>query len=414
METRTLLQIVLGTIVAAIAVIGVALVYELTRSPETKVVEKRFEQNVEEEEDENRWADRGEEAIELVETSKVRGLDSKLRELIGVDDSTVTVGTVIESDSFVAEKLQLDGPERVGWEAEWWGETKYGAHYYLVQYAFEDANVRVGPTWLVSLKDEKVVPKNLDAQVVSAPDQAVESEYYDNENRVVSAMVRHTFESGVNLGGTLLVYFEDRTNFEEGDEVLGWTIQHDREERYTAYFQWVEDEKPTYARFEFDYDRKALKAANLHAGNIMRVGESFEEKEPVSVLPNQFDPDAERASEQWTGAAAEAYQEAERRDTFEALGTILNERNLISALEWLLRVRAKTPSEFEECKEKRACKWKTEQREEGVYSVTYVYDLGSGKQEIGWEVHLTDEGSNEIEPVGRGAELAYRAVRPRN
>lgn len=422
METRTLLQIVLGTIAAAIVVIGVALVYELTRSPSTQIIEKRFEQEKKEKKEEkNPWEDREQEAIELVKNKEVGELEDETLEMIGVEEEddeerTVTIAQVIKNDTFVAEKLHLGGPKRKGWEAEWWGETKYGPYFYLVQYGFEDANVTIGPTWLVQLEDEKVVPKNISAQVATNPKEAVESEYYGKSERVVTAMVQHTFESGVNLGGTLLTYFDERTDMKEDDEVLGWTIQHEREEIYTAYFQWVESGEPTYARFEFDYERKALKAANLHAGNIMRAGESFEEKEPVSVLPTQFDSDADSPSEQWTGAAGEQYRNAtgEKRDTFEALGTVLNERNLITALEWLLRVRAKTPEEFEKCKKKRNCSWKTDRKEEGIYSVTYAYDLGEGEQEIEWKVELKDDEENQIQPVGRLSKLAYRAVNPRH
>jgi len=422
METRTLLQIVLGTIAAAIVVIGVALVYELTRSPSTQIIEKRFEQEKKEKEERNHWEGREEEAIELVEDAGVGELGDESREILGVDaesdeEGGVTVADVIGNDDFVAETLKLGGPQRKGWEAEWWGETKYGPYFYLVQYSFEDANVTVGPTWLVQLEDEKVVPKNITARAATNPKEAVDSEYYGKSERVVTAMAQHTFESGVNLGGTLLTYFDDRTDMEEKDEVLGWTIQHERAEIFTAYFQWVESGNPTYARFEFDYERKALKASNLHAGNIMRAGESFEEKEPVSVLPTQFDPEADSSSEQWTGAAGEQYRQAtgEKRDTFEALGTVLNERNLITALEWLLRVRAKTPDEFEACKKKRKCSWKTDRKEDRVYSVTYVYDLGEGEQEIEWEVKLNgDDEENAIRPVGRLSKLAYRAVTPRH
>lgn len=412
METRTLLQVLLGIIASAVVVLGVLIVWELTRSPET-IVEKTFEKKKETKEvEKNPWEDRQKEAISLVEKQEVAGLEDEVRESFDLEETT-TVGQLMGHEKFVAEKLKLGGPEPSGWEAEWWGKTKYGAHYYRVTYGLKDGALTIGPTWLVSLKDKKVVPKNVTAKVATNPKDGVESEYYDKADKVVSAMTKHTFKPGINLAGTLLLYFEQRASKEEEDTILGWTIQHDRENLFKAYFQWREGDESTYAEFEFDYDRKRLKAVNLHAGNIMRVGEQFEEKEPVDIMPRSFDPEADRPSNQWTGRAAKAYRQPKYRDRFRALGTILNEKDLISSLEWLLTAQAKTADQFEECKQKRKCSWKPEELEEDLYKVTYVYNVGSGEQQIEWKVNLDDE-DNAIEPVGRVSKLAYRVVNPRN
>jgi len=412
METRTLLQILLGIIASAVVVLGVLIVWELTRSPETifeKTLEKQEETKTVEK---NPWEDRAKEAISLVEKQKVADLDDQMREEFELGEST-TVGQLVEHEKFLAEKLKIGGAEPSGWEAEWWGETKYGAHYYRVTYGLKDGALTIGPTWLVSLKEKKVVPKNVTAKVATNPEAGVESEYYDKADKVVSAMTKHTFKSGINLAGTLLLYFEQRASNEEEDTILGWTIQHDRENLFKAYFQWQEGDESTYAEFEFDYDRKRLKAVNLHAGNIMRVGEQFEDKKPVDIMPRSFDPEADRPANQWTGRAAKAYRQPKYRDRFRALGTILNEKDLISSLEWLLTAQAKTAEQFEECKQKRKCSWKPEELEEDVYRVTYVYNVGSGEQNIEWKINLDDE-ENAIEPVGRISKLAYRVVNPRN
>ena len=421
METRTLLQVVLGIIFSAVAVIGVLIVYELTRSPETTIIQKTFQQETDQEEvEKNKWEDRQKEAVDLVEETKLGELSEKGREIFELEeeDEPPTIGEALENQRFVTDLLKIEGPKRSGWEAEWWGETKYGAHFYLVRHGFEDGEITVGPTWLVSLKDEKVVPKNIEARVATNPEQAVDSEYYDKADEVVSAMIKHTFESGVSLAGTLLVYFEQRAENKEDDTIIGWTIQHDRENLFKAYFQWKEGNQPTYAEFEFDYERKALKAVNLHAGNIMRVGESFEEREPVNILPSSFDPEANRPSEQWTGRAAKAYEREKYRDRFRALGTVLNDDDLVSALEWLLTAQAKTAEDFEKCREpqdgsKPKCRWKPEEQEEELYRVTYLYDLGGGDKKIKFDVHL-DEEEHPIKPVGRVSTLAYRVVNPRN
>lgn len=416
METRTLLQIALGTIISAIIIIGVALVYELTRSPETKIIEKTFtEKKSAPEVEKNPWEDREEEAIALVKGTEVGEMTDETRELFELEeDESITLGELLEHEEFRSEKLKIGSAEPKGWEGDWWEETKYGDHFYLVTYVFEDAHIDIGPSWLVDLKKEKVVPKNIDAQVATEPKEAVESDYYDKAGEVVSAMTKHTFESGVTLAGTLLLYFEQRAESAEEDSILGWTIQHHRGNLFRAYFQWREGNEPAYAEFDFDYDRKALKAVNLHAGNIMRVGEEFEEKEPVDILPRSFEPEANRPEDQWTGKAAKAYAQPAHRSRFRALGTILNEADLISAIEWLLRAQAKTASEFDECKKKRKCRWKPDEKEEDVYRVTYLYNLGSGDEKIEWDVQFEGDDEESIEPVGRISKLAYRVVNPRN
>lgn len=419
METRTILQIVLGVIFSAVALVGVLIVYELTRSPETMIIEKTFQKEKEEKKEEkNKWEDREKKAIELVKAMEVGEMSEDTREMFGLsedkeeDEERPTVGKALENDEFVKKLLKLDTPEPKGWQAEWWGQTKYGAYFYLVKYGFQDANITVGPTWLVSLKDEKVVPKNVTAKVATNPEGSVESEYYDKADEVVEAMIKHTFESGHTLAGTLLVYFERRADSKEDDTILGWTIQHDRDEIFKAYFQWLEGNEPTYAEFEFDYDRKALKAVNLHAGNIMRVGETFEETEPVDILPKSFNPEADRESDQWTGAAAKAYAKRKFRDRFRALGTVLNETDLIGSIEWMLRAQAKTAEQFEQCKKKRKCRWKPKEKESDVYRVTYIYNLGSGDKKIQWDVDLNKD-ADKISPVGRVSKLAFRVVHPR-
>jgi len=418
METRTILQIILGVVVSAVVLIGVLIVYELTRSPET-IVETQFEE-VEREKtvEKNKWEDREDEAIGLVEKEPVGEMSDGTRRLLELEeDEETTIGAALEHSEFVAEKLNIAGTEPVGWEAEWWGETKYGDHYYQVRYAFEDVAITIGPTWLVSLEKEKVVPKNVTAQVATMPDDGDDSEYYDKSREVVSAMTKHTFDNGLTLAAALILYFNERAETQGEDTILGWTIQHEREQMFRAYFQWREKDETTYAEFEFDYERKALKPVNLHAGNFMREGEDFEKIEPVDILPKSFNPDATRASERWTGRAAEAYENPKHRQRFEALGTVLSQEDLISSLEWLLRAQAKTAEEFEQCKKPQGgnppkCRWKPEKQEADLYRVTYEYDLGDGAKKIQWDVDLSAD-EDPISPVGRVSKLAYRVVFPR-
>ncbi len=411
MDIRRILQVVLGALIASILLLGAVIVYQLTREPSTVVVRNVQEDEQEEttEESQHKWEGRGEQAVALVQETSIGELDQKTRSHLSRDDVS-TLGALVEHGWFVEHRLHTSDFESAGWRAEWWGETKYGASYYRVQYAFRDGAVVVGPTWLVDLKRDEVVPKNVLARVATSPEEGISSEYYDKSEEVVSAMTRHTFDSGLTLAGALLLYFERRTTDRE-DDLQGWTIQHDRDALFTAYFQWREDDRTIYAEFDFDYDRKALKAVNLHAANIMQRGEQFESSDPVDILPTHYNPDARRPGAQWTGPARDQYRDPDKRDHLDALGTVLHKQEMIGALEWLLRVRTKTPEQFDKCKSDRNCKWNPEERDDGTYRVTYIYDLGEGEQTIGWDVDLEDEA---LEPVDRVSRLAYRVVHLRN
>lgn len=426
MDTRLILQIALGAIVVLILVVGGLILFEVTRDADTEVIERVVERDDEPEERENPWAssENREAAISLVERRTVEG-----------DDDERTVAEVLEDDEFVADKLALGDVEQNGWESTWWGETKYGPHFYLVRYQYEDANITVGPAWLVDLKEQEVVPKNVLAQVAESPEKGAESEYHDKADQVVGAITNHRFDSGVNLGGALLVYFSERAGDSDEDTIVGWTIQHDRGNKFDAYFQWVEDGEPTHAEFKFDYDRKALRADNLQAAHIMRAGEEFDESDkPVDIHPRAYDTDKGT----WVGGQCEKQPD---QDGCVALATVLEEDELTESLGWLLTAQAKTPDQFEACKEKGNCRFMPEPNEDGTFRILYVFnlerdekfnpsdsdpewacefslkadqeddDFASRGDCVAWDVD-PDEGT--IKPVGRTSELAYRAIRPRS
>ena len=308
-----------------------------------------------------------------------------------------------------------------------------------MRYVFKDANIKIGPTWLVDLKTQKVVPKNVLAGVAESPEKGMDSEYYDKRQQVVSAITNHRFETGLNLGGALLMYFEKRTDTTEDDTILGWTIDHDRGDLFEAYFQWEEAGEPTYAHFVFDYDRKALRAVNLQAADIMRAGEKFEASEPANILPKSYNPDAQRSSERWLGPARKACRARKNRARCRALASILEKDQLIESLEWLLTAQAGSKKDFDACVEKKNCRWKPERKGEDEYRVIYVYNLDketefnpraadeawscpyslSNKDKkdtsskgncVAWDINVK---TDEITPVDSTSELAYRAIHPR-
>lgn len=443
MDPRLALQIALGAIITFIVVLGGLIIYTLTSEAETVVVDRVVEQDEVVAEKKNPWEDKGEAAIALVKRVEVEGLESdEDKGKKKADDEEVaptTVGQLLDDETFIKDKLKITSAEPVGWEATWWGETKHGPSFFLVRRAFQDANIKIGPTWLVDLKTQKVVPKNVLARVTENPKAGVESDYYDKAEQVVSAMTNHRFESGLNLGGALLLYFEQRADTSEEDTILGWTIDHDRGHIFEAFFQWVEAGEPTYAHFIFDYKKKALRAVNLQAANIMRTGEQFTQKERVSIMPKSYNPKGERRSKRWLGRSRKVCRMRSQRDKCNALDSILQEKDLIESVEWLLTAQADTPEDFEVCQEKHNCRWKPEEKGKDEYRVIYIYNLGKDtpfnprdpddawtcglglkvdKDEAGekgncvaWDINLK---SGDIKPVDHTSALAYRAIHPRS
>lgn len=404
MDTRTILQIVLGGIISLIVVVGVLIVIALTRDAETVIVQQAVAEQREARERKNPWADQGDAAIALVQRSRIQG-DSGLGE-----DGPQSVGELMSSEAFIKDKLKITGAEPEGWHAQWWGETQYGPSFFLVRYGFKDANIRIGPAWLVDLRTQKVVPKNVLAQVASEPEKGVGSKYYDQAAQVVSAITNHRFPAGINLGGALLLYFEQREGSGEGDAVLGWTIDHDRDHLFRAYFQWTEGEEQSYAEFEFDFDKRALRAVNLQAAQIMRVGEEFEPTDRVSIMPGTYDPKQRVASNRWLGPARTQCRQPRHRDGCKALAMLLDQSDLIETLEWLLTAQADTAEAFEACKEEHKCLWMPEARGDGIYRIKYIYNLDDQEETIAWDVNLRQE---EVDAADRVSQLSQRAVNPR-
>lgn len=413
METRTILQIALAVIVLAVVGLGGYIIWEFTREAETTVVQEVVMAEPPSEEYINPWSNKGDAAISLVKRVQITpplfpsDEDDKKKKRNGDEEEDApTLGEVMENEKFVAEVLKIKG-EPIGWRAQWWEETKYGPSFFLVRHSFRDADILVGPAWLVDLKTQKVVPKNLPARVAENPKAAMQSEYYDKKKQIVSAIANHRFDGGMSLSGALLVYFE-RMKAADKDTIEGWTIDHDRGNLFRAYFQWVEGGEPTYAEFEFDFDAKALKPVNLQAANIMRVGEDFE-RERVSIMPASYDPKASKRN-RWKGPARKQCRTASNRARCNALAMILDEAEVVESLEWLLTARSEGPEEFEKCQEARDCSWRPEAGE-GKYAIRYVYKLGDdAERTVSWEVNLK---TGEIIPTDRISSLAFSAIRPR-
>jgi hypothetical protein len=416
METRRLLQIVLVVIVLLVVGMGSFIVWSLTRKADKQIVREVIADSGPKVERVNPWSTKGAGAIELIKLQTVTinkeytAEEQAKRKGQPPEQEVIKLGELLEREAFIRTRLKIKAPEKVGWAAQWWGETKFGPSFFLVTYSYKDENILVGPQWLVDIKTGKLVSKNVLARVAMDPIKNMEDAYHDKHEQVVSALANHRFESTLNLSGALLLYFEQREEGAEGDKILGWTIIHDRGALFKAYFQWVEAGAPTYAEFEFDYDKKALKAINLQAANVMRIGEDFVKTTRVSILPNSYDPEA-KPDKRWGGEAAKQCQTDEAKDRCQAMSAVFEQREIVESLEWLLTVQSGKAEDFDSCKLARNCSWGAKEVNEGVYAVSYNYNLdGKRARQVTWEIGLKNSA---ITPKDRTSSASYLAVHPR-
>lgn len=298
--------------------------------------------------------------------------------------------------------------DAVGWQARWAKEA-----WYFVSYNRRDGLINVGPTWLVNVKDGRILPKNTMARAGMKPGLANAKKHFEHERQVIGSIANHSFDSGVTLGGIMLIHFSGITR-SEGDHIVGWTILHDYGDSYRAYFQWIENGEPTYADFEFDYKKKALRSRNLQAANLMNLGGDFERTERVSIMPASYNPAEPVPAKRWTGKSYKACKAKANAARCRALAKILSDQALINSVEWLLTTRAGDAAKFSACKTDRRCKWTPRVKKAGVFEVEYSYELDSDQGEKGGKATwLIDVRKNKIMPQDELAEMAFLAVNPR-
>jgi hypothetical protein len=397
MESRTVLSIITVFLVATALSMGALLVYYHFGAPSEAVAMDAIPLQ-EAPELANPWSLQGDAAVALVRR-KVRKKNN---------EDLKTVGELLATD-WPKKTLGLRG-EKKGWTAVWWGETSFGPSYFLVRHVIQDDAVDLGPAWLVDLKTQRVVAKNQEARLVESSTPEIVRSYRDKEREIITMVSQHRFTGGISLAGAILLYFENRKSTSETSSITGWTISHDQKSIYLASFQWKEGDRTQYAAFEFDYEKKALKASNLQAGEIIRVGESFD-RSRVDIMPRQYNPKARRAGNRWKGAAKKACNKPRNRSRCEAFASLLAESGIIESLEWLLTARVGSASAFDLCKEDRRCKWIPKVSDKGGFTVSYHYQIGSAPEvTISWSVGLNP---TKILPLDSLAALAFRSVRAR-
>ncbi len=414
MTRREILYLILSFIVTILLLLVVVAALILSQKPDVQIVWKQnqTETQAAAEKQKGKWEDKEKVAIALVKNFQVPApppKDAPKGRPRKEEPELITLKELAES-SFFEDTFQLGGMKREGWQARYLKDA-----YYFVTWRYRDGLVGTGPTWLVDVKNKKVMPK--DALAAAALNPAQAKEQAKIEQQVISSITNHTFESGLNLGGVMLIHFANILEKQKDDSILGWTVVHEYDDIYRAYFQWLDNGEPTYAEFEFDYGDKALRGRNLQAANLMQLGQSYEKTERVQILPTTYNPDADRPADRWTGASRAACAKPDNKDRCDALASILQDRELVSALEWLLTAAVDSPEQLEQCKESRACSWKPEKLESGGYRIHYVYNLDpkadpAKEQTVTWDIDLKAKPPR-ITPQGRLSEMAYRAVHTR-
>jgi len=412
MSKRQILYVVLSFAVTLILVLAMVAVIIITDKPQVEIVWQKGQQaeQAAENRKKGKWEDKEKDAIRLVRKLEVPAPPDKDNPRRKDDESTISIND-LSRKGFFEETFNLTGHEKIGWTAKYLKDS-----YYFVSYRYKDELVYTGPTWLVDVKKQVVMPKDAMALATLSPGSAEAREYNKVEQQVISSIINHTFPGGINLGGIMLIHFAELPSKRDTDHILGWTVVHEYDDIYTAFFQWVDDGEITYAEFEFDLGEKALRGKNLQAANIMQIGRDFEQTSPVKILPTTYNPDASNPASRWTGASRKACSNPQYKDQCNALATILQDRELVTALEWLLTASVDDPEKFEACKEDRRCRWKPERLDEGKYRIHYEYNLDANAdakkaQTVTWDVNLKAK-NNQIVPQTKLSDMAYRAVHP--
>lgn len=419
MSKRQILMLVLSLTATLVAVLLLAVVLLLLEKPQVNIV---WTQGTEapkaaKKVKKGKWEGKEKLAIKLIRTlqvpdpaaAEVKGR-KKRRKKKDEPPPMVSVDKLI-TDKFFESRFKLKDLEAVGWEARFLKKS-----YYFVSYKHREGLINQGPTWLVDVARKKVLPKNIMARAAMNPAEVKVAEYFERERQVIGAIASHSFEGGVKLGGIMLIHFAKLPAHGEDDEISGWTVVHDYGDNYRAYFQWVQGGEPTYADFEFDYAKKALRARNLQAANFMNMGEDFdlESEERARIMPETYDPNAKRAKDRWTGDARRQCSNKDFRKQCQAMATVLKDQSQIEAVEWLLTVLSEEPGAFKACKEKRRCKWSASTDDDNVYRIEYIYDLKQARADevgrVSWEVNLK---KGAITPRNKISEMAFLAVHPR-
>lgn len=337
----------------------------------------------------------------------------------------VTVDSLVESQ-FLEKHLNMSFLKRGAWRALHLdtdsGDVQTPDPLYEVYLDYTDESVVVGPVWIVNLQSNTVIARN---NMAAAFDRTIGNyEQIESDLKrsggVVRAITSHKFDSGIDLGGVLLLYFLKKTTDSKhvDDQIIGWTVMHELEDEFSAYFQWKELSETRVAKFRFNWDTKRLTPVGLYAADLMSIGNNMSAVEPVNIYPNEYTNNLHiPRNERWP--RNHSCRKGEYKALCTAFVKVLEQQEFVSAMAWLLtNGEANASRRVNMCKEKRECGWtmkiasQTENPDNNpaLMEIGYKYKLNNIERRVRF---LVDSDKETIMPLDKLSQWAYWSVSPR-
>ncbi|MBQ9242606.1 MAG: hypothetical protein IJ165_05195 [Proteobacteria bacterium] len=383
----------------------------------------------------DKFAGKEQEAIKIVQEYEVYKPDYvdalvehiKSKKPINVELSRVTINELVEQQ-FLENRFNMHYLKKGEWRAlhldtdSGEGGKQIPDPQYEVYLDFHDESVVVGPVWIVDLNTKTVIPRN-DMASIFDRDLANYEEVEENLKRpeaVVSAITSHKFDNGIDLGGVFLLDFFKKTDKKEhmNDEIIGWTVMHEFQDDFSAYYQWRELGEVRVAKFRFNWKTKSFVPKGLQAIDLMAMGENMDSIKPIDIYPNGYNNNLNiPRTERW--AKGNSCRERDYRDLCTAFVKVLEQQEFINALAWLLtNGQADATDRINRCKSDKKCGWVPKMAsgelnpkdDPALIEVDYKYEFRGRQQEIRF---LVDSNKETITPLDKMSQMAYWAVTPR-
>ena len=344
-----------------------------------------------------------------------------------VEKGSITINELVDQQ-FLEKRFKMTFLKKGEWralhldtDAEAGTEQKPDP-LYEVYLDYQDESVVVGPVWIVDVAHNVVVPRNDMASVFDR------NEYnYENINEnlkrpasVVRAITSHKFSMGIDLGGVFLLHFLKLTSQPKhtNDQIIGWTVMHEFQDEFSAYFQWKELDEVRVAKFRFNWSNKVVEPKGLLAIDLMSVGENMESVAAVDIYPKDYTNDLKiPRNERWV--RNHACRKADNRQLCTAFVKVLEQQEFVNAMAWLLTNGESNASRrVEKCKEDKKCGWNPKpapddlnpEKRDDLFEVSYQYELNGRSQMVRV---LVDDTNDKITPLDKISQWAYYSVTPR-
>lgn len=379
------------------------------------------------------YAGRDQDAIDIVRNYKVLSPEfvdavynaRKNHTAVEVPAEMVTLESLVESQ-FLEKRFNMNFLTRGEWRALHLdtdvGDTQTPEPQYEVYLDYHDNSVVVGPVWIVDLETKAVVPRNSMASVFDRTMFNYEEieEDLKRPDGVVKAITSHKFDSGIDLGGVLLLHFLKLTSSAEhvDDQIVGWTVMHEIGDEFSAYFQWKEREETRVAKFRFNWETKRLMPVGLSAADLMAIGNEMSSVEPVNIYPNDYTNNLNiPRNERWP--RKHSCRNSEYKALCTAFVKVLEQQEFVNAMAWLLtNGEANASRRVNQCKEKRECGWTMKiapsnvnpSNNPNLFEIGYKYKLNNREHYVRF---LVDSEKETIQPLDKMSQWAYWSIMPR-